>query len=201
MSTRGKPAWWRLIAGADLIVAIVATLDPLDLRSEPSADAAATSSGAGACKGADRPAAHLGARKVRKQVRCLINEQRRERGLEELDRSKSLRVASQRHAEAMVANDCLAHRCGDEPDLETRLQRAGYFRDASWWRYAESTGCGPSAEAMVANWMATRYHRENILERAYRDIGVGVADERIESRCDRGYATFAVVFGRRHLGS
>jgi uncharacterized protein YkwD len=201
MSTTPNPGWWRLTAGAALIVAMVAAVQLLVLRSEPSAEAAAAASQASSCKRADDSAVELSTTKVRKQVQCLVNEQRAARELEELDHSQSLRVASQRHTTAMVANDCLAHRCGDEPDLETRLRRAGYLRDAMSWRYAESTGCGPSAEAMVANWMATRYHRENILEAGYREIGVGVAAEPVESRCAGDYATFAVVFGRRHTGS
>ena len=171
------------------------------LENLSSADAAATASEASSCKRADDSAVELSTMKVRQQVRCLVNQERTVRELEQLARSKSLRVASQRHTKAMVANECLAHRCGDEPDLETRLRRAGYLRDATWWRYAESTGCGPSAQAMVANWMATRYHRDNILESAYRDIGVGVADKPVESRCEEDYVTFAVVFGRRHTGS
>ena len=101
----------------------------------------------------------------------------------------------------MVETDCLAHRCPGEADLESRLRRAGYFAGASSWRYAENTGCGASAEAMVASWMERSYHRINILDQDFREVGVGVSQERVDGRCEQGYATFAVVFGRRTLAA
>jgi hypothetical protein len=50
---------------------------------------------------------------------------------------------------------------------------------------------------MVTNWMANRFHRVNILEQTYRDIGIGAVAAPVPSRCDDSYATFAVVFGWR----
>jgi uncharacterized protein YkwD len=97
----------------------------------------------------------------------------------------------------MVSADCLAHRCGDEPNLEGRLRQAGYFNGVKSWRYAENTGCGASAEAMVANWMASVYHRVNILDPDFAEIGVGASEDRVHGRCKRGYGTFTVVFGER----
>ena len=97
----------------------------------------------------------------------------------------------------MVATDCLAHRCQGEVELEERLRQAGYFNDASSWSFAENTGCAVSAEAMVAGWLDVRFHRINILDKEFDDIGVGVVHKRIEDRCDAGFVTFAVVFGDR----
>ena len=51
---------------------------------------------------------------------------------------------------------------------------------------------------MVANWMASVYHRVNILDKDFRDVGVGVvAEARSTGAASKGYATFAVVFGAR----
>ncbi len=149
------------------------------------------------CERASTPAAESSLRDVRRSIRCLVNEERAVHGVGKLDKNKSLKAASQRHVRTMVDTECLAHRCPDEDDLETRLERAGYFDGAESWRYAENTGCGLSAEAMVANWMHVVYHRINILDPDFRDIGVGVVQERVVGRCEKDYATFAVVFAAR----
>ena len=152
------------------------------------------------CDRASVPAAESSIRDLRKSVRCLINEERAVHGLGKLVRNLPLKTASQRHVNVMVETSCLAHVCPGEDDLETRLERAGYFAGADAWRYAENTGCGVSAEAMVANWLDITYHRINILDKDFRDIGIGVSHRRVSGRCDKGYATFAVVFGERTPG-
>ena len=134
---------------------------------------------------------------LRKSIRCLVNLQRAVRGRSKLARDRSLQKASQKHAAVMVEEQCLAHACGDEPELPDRVERAGYLEAADTWQVAESTGCGVTAQAMVKNWMADTYHRINILEKSYADIGVGVVQEPIERRCDEDYTTFAVIFGWR----
>ena len=53
------------------------------------------------------------------------------------------------------------------------------------------------AEAMVSSWMATDFHRLNILGRKFTELGVGVVADRVKDRCPGGYATFAVVVGWR----
>jgi len=149
------------------------------------------------CGKASVPATNSSVRELRGSVRCLINEERAVHGFGKLVRNEALKIASQRHAKTMVATACLAHRCPDEDDLETRLERAGYFDGAKSWRYAENTGCGASAEAMVENWLDTLYHRVNILDSDFNDIGIGISQKRVAGCCDKGYATFAVVFGDR----
>jgi uncharacterized protein YkwD len=151
----------------------------------------------GACPEADQPADEATVLELRRSIRCLINVERAVRGRSKLQRSKPLKKAAQKHSVAMVETGCLAHRCGDEPELPDRIERSGYLDAADAWQFAESTGCGVSAEAMVENWMATKFHRINILEKTYIDIGVGVVQAPVEDRCDAGYATFTVVFGWR----
>lgn len=151
----------------------------------------------GPCSNAETPADELTAVELRKAVRCLINTERAVRGRSKLVRERGLQRVAQKHVGTMIASDCLAHVCGDELELEERIRRAGYFEGADAWQYAESTGCGVSAKAMVTNWMAHRYHRINILEKTYSDVGVGALPAPVESRCDDGYGTFAVVFGWR----
>jgi uncharacterized protein YkwD len=198
MIEQEKPTWRRLLAAAALGAAGAALLASFAIaeRSEHSASAAR---GASPCSSAAEPAAEASPSELRKSIRCLVNEERAVRGLDKVARVKSLKVASQRHARVMVKTDCLAHRCPGEDDLETRLREAGYFNGARMWRYAENTGCGASAEAMIDNWMDSRYHRVNILARKFSEVGVGVVKKPVDDRCERGYATFAAVFGDREL--
>ena len=193
MTEARKSAMRTVPVGAAALAAVVAALltapavgsVPPEVRS------------AGSCKGADAPASETSGHKLRKSIRCLINTERAVHGFGKLARRRALQKASQWHAKTMVATDCLAHRCEGEDDLETRLRRAGYFRGADSWQFAENTGCGASAEAMVAGWMEVRFHRINILDKDFDEIGVGVVHKRVDGRCDPGFATFAVVFGAR----
>lgn len=150
-----------------------------------------------ACSQADQPAAEATLKELRRSVRCLINEERAIRGQDAVTRQGDLQQVAQHHSKRMAATDCLAHRCEGEAKLENRIRRAGYFRGAERWEYAESTGCGLSAEAMVTSWLQSDYHRVNLLERSFEDIGVGVVQKRVKDRCGKGYGTFAALFGVR----
>ena len=78
-----------------------------------------------------------------------------------------------------------------------RYALGAFIDGVASWRYAENTGCGLSAEAMVATWLDSVYHRVNILDEDFRDMGVGVSQRRVAGRCQKAYGTFTVVFGER----
>lgn len=187
-------------AAITLAAVLAALLAALVLA--PREQAGASAAGAAArCAGASEGLSQASRQAVRRRVRCLLNEQRAGRGLGRLDRDLSLQLAAQRHSKVMGDTDCLAHRCEGEAGLEERLRKAGYLAGAERWRYAESTGCAADPEEMVASWMASDYHRVNILGSRYAELGVGVVGDRVRGRCPRGYATFAVVFGWRQPAS
>lgn len=180
--------------------ALAALLATLALAPREQAGASAASAAPG-CPGAEEGLADASRQAQRRAVRCLLNEQRTLRDLARLDRDPSLQKAAQRHSRVMGATDCLAHRCPGERGLDQRVRRAGYLAQAERWRYAESTGCAASPEAMVASWMGSDFHRVNILDREFDEVGVGVVGDRVKGRCARGYATFAVVVGWREPAS
>jgi uncharacterized protein YkwD len=175
----------------------VAALGSLAIAADatPASDAAAR--GEASCELASVAVDDSTVKDLRKSIRCLINEERAVHGFSKLARNSPLQTAAQRHTKAMVSTGCLAHRCPGEVDLETRLDQAGYFDGADSWRYAENTGCGEAAGAMVANWMASIYHRINILDPEFRDLGIGVSKRRVHGRCKKDFGTFTVVFGER----
>lgn len=187
----------RRVAIAAALTALVAALLASFAVAPPSArSAAAAGAGETACPEADQAAEGETAAELRRSLRCLINVERTSRGRAKLERDKSLQSAAQKHSAIMVATGCLDHRCADEPAIKIRIERSGYLDGADSWQYAESTGCGLTARAMATTWMASR-HRMNILEESYGDVGIGVVQELVTGECDKGYATFAVLFGWR----
>lgn len=134
---------------------------------------------------------------LRKSILCLANKARAELGTARVGRDLQLQRAAQRHANAMSETDCLASRCPGELDLEARIRKAGYLEGAHRWGYAENTGCAGSAEAMVKSWLASSFHRTNILEPKFVNLGVGIVEKGPETRCEEGLAVFSAVFAWR----
>lgn len=196
MTQKRKARWRRLVTtagalavtGLVVLAAVAGAAHPADSGVERRTTP---------CPLATQPVGDSTIKEIRKSVRCLINEQRGVHGFGKLARNADLQQASQRHVRAMVETGCIAHRCPDEVDFDTRVEQSGYLDGENSWRYAENTGCGSSAEVMVAGWMDSLYHRTNILDPEFRDIGVGVSQQRVRGRCAKGDGTFTVVFGRR----
>jgi uncharacterized protein YkwD len=161
------------------------------------APAAAQASQQRACALGDRPAAELTVRELRRSVICLINRQRHHRDAGSLSRSRKLQKAAQKHTRVIIEEECFAHQCPGEPELEQRIRQVGYLTGAKQWGYAESTGCAESAGAMVGNWLDARFHRMNLLGRKFDDVGIGAAHGGPEDRCKAGFASFTAVFGWR----
>ena len=151
--------------------------------------------GGSECKNAETPIKQLSTTAARKTIACMLNEERRRHGRSALKKSKTLQKVAQKHTKKMVQTDCLSHQCPGEADLETRIKQSGYTNGASNYTYGENTGCGLSAKAMVANWMASQFHRINILDKDFNDLGVGFSPGRVPSKCASGYGTFTTVFG------
>ena len=113
---------------------------------------------------------------ARKAVLCLVNRERDQRGLPDLDRNKKLQKAAQRHNERMDGTGCFSHQCPGEPSLEARLDEylSGGLKA---WGIGENVAWGSgnfaTPESIVKAWMNSPGHRANILSRDWREIGVG----------------------------
>jgi uncharacterized protein YkwD len=194
--TRAGTRWTAAAVGPALVVAAVIAWTVL--AAQPgSAPAATAASERARCALGDRPAAELTVRELRKAVICLINRQRHQRDADSLSRSRKLQKAAQKHTRVIVEEECFAHQCPGEPELEQRIRQVGYLVGAKTWGYAESTGCAESPAAMVANWLEARFHRMNLLGRKFRDVGIGAAHGGPKDRCKSGFASFTAVFGWR----
>ena len=101
-----------------------------------------------------------------------LNAERKARGLPALSLSAKLDKAAQGHACDNAQRRSISHTSSDGGTLKTRLRRAGYaFRTA-----AENTGRGFATGARAVEWwMHSPKHKDNILLRKAREVGVGIA--------------------------
>ncbi|MEU9292262.1 CAP domain-containing protein [Streptomyces sp. NPDC048266] len=102
----------------------------------------------------------------------LVNAEREKAGCGPLRDEPHLRAAAQKHADDMSARDYYAHDSPEGRNGGERMSDAGY----EWSAWAENIHRGPKTPgAAMADWMESSGHRANILNCAFKDIGVGVA--------------------------
>jgi uncharacterized protein YkwD len=181
MALRARHVALALLAGVALLAAMAATVP---------APAAAKS----ACKEWGKTAPReLRNGQARKAVLCLINKERKQRGLRALDRNKQLQKAAQRHNERMDGTGCFSHQCPGEAPLQGRLDdylSGGFSRWGIGENVAWGSGHYGTPEAIVKAWMNSAGHRANILSRDWREIGVGFSPGSPSSgRADAGIYT------------
>jgi uncharacterized protein YkwD len=103
----------------------------------------------------------------------LTNVERQNAGLAPLNWNPQLQDAAQTYSEVLASSGCFAHTCGPVPNFADRDGRAGY---SDWTNIGENIAAGyVTPEAVVAGWMASPGHRENILSSEFTEIGVGMA--------------------------
>jgi uncharacterized protein YkwD len=111
---------------------------------------------------------------------CLAahNRIRKSKGLQPLRLEKRLCAAAQRHAEYMAKNLKLDHRGPGEEMYHDRARAAGYA--AEWDTSSENIAEGPiefmDAAFTTQAWLESKVgHKDNVLSREWRELGVGVA--------------------------
>jgi uncharacterized protein YkwD len=116
---------------------------------------------------------------VRSAVRCLVNTTRVEHGLRPLRPSAQLNLAADRQAADMVARGYFAHVTPEGKSVTDRVRATGYLGRSQDWALGEDIGWGTStlstAAAIVDAWMHSPPHRHVILDRDFRQVGIGVA--------------------------
>ena len=115
---------------------------------------------------------------ARKSILCLLNQKRRAANLPRLERNNRLDAAAQRHTELMDGTGCFAHECPGEADLGDRLQGVAYLiRDLLQWAIGENVAWGEGVrgtpKSIMGAWMDSPGHRANILNKSFRDVGIG----------------------------
>jgi uncharacterized protein YkwD len=131
---------------------------------------------------------------------CLVNAERRGRGLPTLRLNGRLTAAARAHSRDMVRRHYFEHTAPGGQTLVKRIRQSGYLTSAKRWLVGENIGWGAaskgSARAIVKAWMNSPSHRKAILTRSYRDAGIGVV-KGVPTPGASGGATFTLDFGVR----
>jgi uncharacterized protein YkwD len=137
-----------------------------------------------------------GVRKAELATLCLLNAERRARGLGRLRENRALRRAALRHSEDMVERDFFEHGNPDGVGPHERIVRAGYTLRRTGFSTGENlaTGDPGTPAAMVDGWMHSPGHRRNILRRSFDEIGIGIVPRHQEGGLG---ATYTTTFGGR----
>ena len=154
---------------------------------------------AATCPDADLAPAPGNLAAVRAAVLCLHNQIRAERGLPLLRENARLRRAAAGHSADMVARGYFEHTAPGGASFVDRILTAHYARPDQGWSLGENLAWGTSGlstpSGVVQAWMESPGHRANIVRRAYREIGLGIALGVPSDRANG--ATFTADFGVR----
>jgi uncharacterized protein YkwD len=105
-----------------------------------------------------------------------LNEVRAAHGLIPLVLSKQLSKAAEEHSRDMVTKGYFAHESADGSSFSKRIKRVYRSGPKGYWSAGEnlywSSGM-PDPAAGIAAWMKSPGHRANILNPAWREIGIG----------------------------
>ncbi|MFI4984470.1 MAG: CAP domain-containing protein [Solirubrobacterales bacterium] len=118
--------------------------------------------------------------RIRAATLCLVNRERTGRGESPLSEDARLEQSAQAHTEDMAFGGYFEH-VGPHGDTPlTRMRAAGYIHGSSiGYEVGENIAWGTlwlaTPRSIVAGWMASPGHRENILDARFRDTGVGVS--------------------------
>ena len=104
-----------------------------------------------------------------KRMLELHNERRRSQDLRRLCVHPALQRAARDHSQDMIRRDYFGH-----GNVGKRLKRHGY----NWCTYGEnilSDPGSPSPGPSFDDWMDSDSHRDNILSRRFKEVGIGLA--------------------------
>jgi uncharacterized protein YkwD len=131
------------------------------------------------CPAADANADAINATTFAGAVMCLVNQERAHYGLGALVARPLLGEVGLRHAYAMVSEDFFGHVEPGGLSYRRRIFHAGYFRRPAVGfiageNIAWTAGDMATPGTIVDGWMNSPSHRAEILDRRFREAGVGV---------------------------
>jgi uncharacterized protein YkwD len=134
-----------------------------------------------------------------KQMLDLHNQTRTDKGLSPLCVHPTLTEAARSHSQEMLDKSYLSHDSFNGENLETRLAHFGYtFPGYSSWKYGENISWGSSYMGEPENrfdaWMNSDDHKASIVNKDYREIGIGTGTGTYENNSGKMYT---VDFGTR----
>ncbi len=104
-----------------------------------------------------------------KRMLDLHNQKRQSKDLRRLCVHPALQRAARAHSQDMIRRDYFGH-----GDVGKRLKRHGY----NWSTYGENIAPDPGSPSpgpTFDTWMGSPPHRDNILSRKFKEVGIGLA--------------------------
>ncbi len=179
------------------MLALVALLVPAGAQARPEAKTAQNS-----CANTNLKPTRANLELVRAAVLCLHNRERARHGLPRLRENPLLRRAAERHTDNMVSERFFDHTSPSGSTMLDRIRRTGYTKRARSWALGENIAWGSGSFATAAqihrSWMKSPGHRANILERSFREIGIGIESGLpVRLSAAQSGATYTTDFGVR----
>lgn len=171
---RARAPWHtaRTTAAKPGITAPPSTTAPKPSVTTPPSTRNPATTASAAPKPSSTPTATATASGVVARIVELVNAERGKVGCPALTLNTTLSKVAQAHSEDMALHQNMSHSGSDGSSPGDRLTDAGY----AWSAYGENVAYGyASPEQVMAGWMASPGHRANILNCAFKEIGVGLA--------------------------
>jgi len=157
---------------------------------------AARSNRFASCRKAETVPSKNNLRGVERATLCLLNRERKRRGMRALQRDRRLARAADRHISDMVRHRYFGHDSRNGRSFSDRIRAAGYLPRVGRWTVGENLAWGSGSQGTAAQivkaWMSSPGHRANILDRRFREIGIGLI---LGSPRGGDGATYATEFG------
>lgn len=102
----------------------------------------------------------------------IVNAERQRVNAPPLVLSEKLTTAAQRHAQDMATSRRMSHTGSNGSTMRSRIDATQY----TWSTIGENVAMGhPTAAAVMSAWMNSPGHRQNILNPAFTELGIGFA--------------------------
>ncbi|PZV06933.1 MAG: hypothetical protein DCF32_08640 [Leptolyngbya sp.] len=109
---------------------------------------------------------------IAQEILRLVNIERQRVNAPPLVLNDKLTAAAQRHAQDMATSRRMSHTGSDGSTMRSRIDATQY----NWSTIGENVAMGqPTAAAVIAAWMNSPGHRQNMLNPAFTELGVGYA--------------------------
>lgn len=106
-------------------------------------------------------------------VVAMVNQERENAGCDPVTVDSRLTSAARDHSQDQADMGKMTHTGSDGSTVGKRATRAGY----KWSKVGENVASGTtSPERVMELWMNSEAHRDNILNCAFEDMGVGLVD-------------------------
>ena len=131
---------------------------------------------------------------------CAVDAERTARGLSPVGENGQLTRAAQGHSDDMVARRFFQHVTPGGSTLGDRVNATGYIEGRRDWELGEAIAWAQqpldTPDSLMRAWLASPGHRAIILDRRFRDVGIGVTPGLTDGSANPG-ATAVLDFGFR----